>query len=121
MSKHTPGPWTACAGDDCKELQVKGKRTYFPHVHLGPADHGKTYVSGDGSTCPARSTNITINEGETMETVDANARLIAAAPDLAAFAERFLDSHGEGQASECVGEGCMCGAARAALKKAGLR
>lgn len=90
MSGHTPGPWHACAGDDCPEMLCDGRRAYFPHVHLGPDDHGRTYVGADGHTYVGRPSTICINSvsregregGASMPEFDANARLIAAAPEM---------------------------------------
>lgn len=66
----TPGPWTYNDGRE-------GDKEYFPHVNIGPAVHF------DG-----RETNyLTINDcnpGGDMDLHRANARLIAAAPALAA-------------------------------------
>jgi hypothetical protein len=92
--KFTPGPWGVCLTD--------GK--YFPHVHIGPrvvptAEFTKKYPQH--SEC-IRYNEIIINDGPspeslakflktgstdnligtTMETCNANALLIAAAPDL---------------------------------------
>lgn len=97
-SKHTPGPWFACAGDDCAEMQRDdGTRGYFPHVHIGPIDHGRKYIGADGHEYAAASQSICVNsttEGAPMEEHDANARLIAASPlMLGALQTDAMDAH----------------------------
>lgn len=70
MSAHTPGPWTLVAGF---------------------AGH-KDWISVDG---PSRrgGAPITIHENRNATALDlANARLIAAAPDLLAACERVIDA-----------------------------
>jgi hypothetical protein len=65
-AKHTPGPWTVL---DCKELQIC-------------ADHNCTKISVMPWTAP---------DAEGVSENDmANARLIAAAPELLAAAKTYL-------------------------------
>ena len=74
MSAHTPGPWklhfwaenVAVSSDRPKPRDCETVATVF----RGPEQHG--------------------NETEERRTADANARLIAAAPDLLAALERFV-------------------------------
>lgn len=68
MAKHTPGPWTVANMDG----------RVFPRVYLPRGDgRGESYI--------------VINEGRAnMEECQANARLIAAAPDLLEAAKEAL-------------------------------
>lgn len=83
-TKHTPGPWTFVQGG-----------------------------SGDWPTWNVRigRSMITLPPGEDMRVMDGNARLIAAAPDLLAFARMVID--GEGDSARSIVE-----AGRAAIAKA---
>lgn len=83
-TKHTPGPWTFVQGG-----------------------------SGDWPTWNVRigRSMITLPPGEDMRVMDANARLIAAAPDLLEFARLVL--RGEGDSVRSIVE-----VGRAALAKA---
>lgn len=53
--------------------------------------------------------------GEDVPGYEANAKLFAAAKDMAEALQATLEAHGA-----CDGRGCFCEAARAALLKAGL-
>lgn len=74
MSKHTPGPWAYT------------KSVNFGHesfnIHQEDGAPYTPYMSDVGTT----------ELGEDMEIQEANARLIAAAPDLLAALENLLDS-----------------------------
>lgn len=74
MSEHTKGPWKAC-GDDCYEGFIRqtgeGKLWIASVVHIPPKTGGQ-------------------------EATEANARLIAAAPELLEALKRMI----EGQVSE---------------------
>lgn len=86
-AKHTPGPWTqgtSEVGADCVWLNGATE----PKGEMGP-DH--TWID-----CGTK----------------ANARLIAAAPDLLAFAQEWLERQG-------TDENYMTAKARAAIAKAG--
>ena len=73
MSDHTPGPWFFDDGE--------GGR-YFPHVVLGGRDP-KSGIYITINTCNGRN-------GGPIEECIANARLIAAAPDLLAALKSVL-------------------------------
>ena len=103
MSKHTPGPWTvhhfldndgvANCPQDCGVYEIEeANETIVGHQHDG-------------------------NHGEAIIEAEANARLIAAAPDLL---EACLDALGYTEcncAYECVG-GCTHGVLKRAIAKA---
>lgn len=83
MSKHTPGPWrveenTTLIWGDCNtdDHSTRGMGYPIAEARINP--------SGNWSTGPYA------DEGE------ANARLIAAAPDLLAAAKNLIDAHGDG-------------------------
>jgi hypothetical protein len=112
VSEHTPGPWTAARlveedgeptrGDAAKKYAAdcidKGGENFFIvwcEKPDGPADVCHT---GNGPTSAE------------------NARLIAAAPDLLAFAERYVDEAEAGGGWEGDEDLFLC--ARAAIRKA---
>lgn len=66
MSKHTKGVWVAVVGDD-ERLRSGNQRRYFPHVLMPGTFQGRLVINEGGGP---------------MEEHDANARLIAAAPEL---------------------------------------
>ena len=72
MSKHTPGPWTASMGteDDNERWCVLNEAGYL----LATVENGAP--------------------GDTLETEEANARLIAAAPGLLAACKAVVDRSG---------------------------
>ncbi len=144
--KHTPGPWTVRLSDRRKD----GTLRYFPSVLLGYRK-GIRYSDGSGSDEDTRrATQIVINVGpdpddlqhgflsNMMETCVANARLIAAAPDLLAVLDDLLgesDFHGDPEAcafcgrektaaqydaetQRCDSDDCQSFKARAVLAKA---
>lgn len=63
-SQHTPGPWLATLGEI-----IDGRRRYFPLVRIPDCHGGHDHIIVNAG-------------GWDMATHDANARLIAAAPDL---------------------------------------
>jgi hypothetical protein len=98
MSKHTPGPWTL--------TQTKHETIVDSwHIHIGehqiPVFPYKRIYSDD------RTQSGLVIDDEHM----ANARLIAAAPDLLEFAKEWLDRQG-------TDENYMVMKARAAIAKA---
>ena len=95
MTKHTPGPW----------IYSKDER-YFPRIEFPAARLDDQYL--------------TVNEptGEVMEIYEANARLIAAAPELLerlSWAIKFIDTYAAKQAGPATPE---LNKARAAIAKA---
>lgn len=81
--KHTPGPWTHDA--DTGERRGDGSRMYFPNVKIG----------GNRKFRGFKNSGTTINEPAVdMEQHEADARLIAAAPDLLVACERALEYGG---------------------------
>lgn len=81
MSKHTPGPWEA----------IPPKKT-GKHWKVGA--HGKLGGSGSAAGATALWFVAQIDNGapgDTLETEGANARLIAAAPDLLAAAKAMFE------------------------------
>lgn len=74
MSKHTPGPWGIASDPD---------GISSPRV-IAPGLNDVCVICGAASN----------------ESVMADARLIAAAPDLLAFVEEFLDAWEDGMASD---------------------
>jgi len=82
MANHTPGPWSACFPVD-----DKGKRHLFPHVHIGKnrCVEPEYYVNQYGHREARGRRDICINDttnGAQMPEHDANAHLIAKAPEL---------------------------------------
>jgi hypothetical protein len=111
-AKHTPGPWIMgmIAPSADTAIITDGHGTRVANVH---ADQTKELRSG-------RIVEVLSPEAQ------ANARLVAAAPDLANVAQLFLDfynlpteefvaKHGHGVSTKTLGD-----AARAALRKAGV-
>lgn len=69
--KHTPGPWKITD-------KIDGQFAYTPRIHVGPA---VVYYTAGYHTAK--------QDSEFKAIADANARLIAAAPDLLAALERL--------------------------------
>jgi hypothetical protein len=89
-SKHTPGPWTVDWSDD------------GPVIYTGDL----LIASISGST-----EHIEV-QGLDEQTTEANASLIAAAPDMLAALERLLGNVGRSEFADAIGQ------ARAAIAKA---
>lgn len=89
MSKHTPGPWEKVDGTDGITRGIRGR-------------HGPEMVNVINWHGISRATSVT---GQ------ANARLIAAAPDLLEFVQEWLGRQG-------TDENYMTAKARAAIAKA---
>lgn len=102
MSKHTPGPWFACCNED---------EGYSHYVF----DQGERAICAMCSNDPndKRDQYEPIDEVLTVRERQANARLIAAAPDLADVAHMVLTTATVYTPPELVR------AATAALRKAG--
>lgn len=89
MTKHTPGPWWADTGCRCENITIYGTET------------------GDAvDVCDV------VYRGDEIQ-IEANARLIAAAPDLLAALELILTAEERGFGADYI-KGC----ARAAIAKA---
>ena len=113
MSDHTPGPWKAI---------IHETHDYFPSVQLGPT---LPYEDGSGESvqeiivnCGPTPEMVAAGEGSgsTTETTEANARLIAAAPDLLEACKAML--HRFGHLDTDAGKREATGEARAAIAKA---
>ena len=84
-TQHTPGPWHVGIGN--------GDGSIFPEV-------GRTRLEDGGTTLYPIAQ---VNRGWNAVEDDANARLIAAAPDLLAalrFAESALDAYSGGESAD---------------------
>lgn len=107
-AKHTPGPW-----------RHNGLERSKPHVH----DEQKAVAVWAGETPVALCKWDVGRYGPVDdETADANARLIAAAPDLLVILKRILYAHDTGNCGASMGEAILCRSyaehARAAIAKA---
>ena len=71
-NKHTPGPWKA-------EYEEYGEEIWFGGGNCGTWYVGPCYLGGDG------------DDPEKKVVMDANARLIAAAPDMLEALEWYAD------------------------------
>ena len=81
MNKHTPGPWN----------RIKGDRNVY---------------SAAGTVC---KTPAILGGGSAATNWEANARLIAAAPDLLEALENLLDAYSKpDQRMCCIGTDCGC-------------
>jgi hypothetical protein len=106
MTTHTPAPW--CVGRTEGRDYGGGMIRHETPVHIGPADKrgnvlAIVYQGGSGALWSAR------------EAVEANARLIAAAPDLLEALRAIVFQACQGKVLErdaCIGQ------ARAAIAKA---
>jgi len=87
-SGHTPGPWEATNLDD---------EEFFPSVFIGPElryfDSSDKFRDSIVINVGPTPENVKMGEGggTTLETARANARLIAAAPEMVAFIESLAD------------------------------
>lgn len=80
MSKHTTGPWRACHEGDCTCGMIwSTAEDCVVAAALSSCNRFEGYTGGEG-----------VKPGS--ETYKANARLIAAAPDLLAACEAVLDA-----------------------------
>jgi hypothetical protein len=82
---HTPGPWSACNNGKCKCKQIFGNDHPVAQVISGKwgDDYPSIKIVGSGLDAKAEAYMEQITYGEIMEeTAEANARLIATAPDL---------------------------------------
>ncbi|MDZ4263781.1 MAG: hypothetical protein U1B30_15800 [Pseudomonadota bacterium] len=86
MAEHTPGPWeyhrvTIGSSDNVKNPMVRGSGQYICRV------------GWQGSTIPG----MTSRTAESFEEAEANARLIAAAPELLAALEGLVKLYDDNQ------------------------
>lgn len=84
MNEHTPGPWVA--------VEHEGENGYWWQVLQGAWDVSHNGASDPGVVADARYSAMTPAENE------ANARLIAAAPELLEAAKDFIRKVDEGRA-----------------------
>ncbi len=81
MSTHTPGPWMRCGGATAGYMAIHaGEHGYIVY---GLADRLSHTEHGKPIHCPG------------MDEQHANARLIAAAPDLLEALQYVMSAHGE--------------------------
>lgn len=107
-AKHTPGPWRVDEIDD--------EPSFFPGIEAGDPERGGTTIVMWGEE---EDENAGVR-GPTREVILANAKLIAAAPELADALFKFLATfpHSPDHDLSDVQRSVMA-AARAALRKAG--
>lgn len=113
QNQHTPGPWHVMPDGDGLPLTIDSDVHYVAEAKYKPA--GGYRLNGDVY----------------LETAKANARLIAAAPDLLDVVKRYVANIPEADqfahdTGECPATGddtseCLLCAARAALNKAGVQ
>jgi hypothetical protein len=100
MTKHTPGPWVV--------QESNAGETVIEHKALIQAQPGSPFAAVHADTF------------DSDETVDANARLIAAAPELLAALEAIVDECGGPQRKvHALPERLLKNAIRAVLKAKG--
>lgn len=106
---HTPGPWLV----QCPHSYIYAENPYEHGTMLVAQPRGWGHLTGRGGGCA-------MDEEKAIAIQEANARLIATAPDLLAFAveaENWLDNHGDTENDP--GAEMLLGMARAAIGKAG--
>ena len=85
----TPGPWVVeDLGANCLTIKATGG----VHVEKDAKDETRDYYQRIGSVTQ-RDPHPSLAGGISRKTTEANARLIAAAPDLLAFAQQVLDDY----------------------------
>lgn len=107
MTKHTPGPWGIYKGEENDAIAV----SYWPTL---PNGKGGGHVGVSIARMPVPSQFIDRAE------INANARLIAAAPDLLAALQAYVEKDFEmgGTSSKAEIHNARLAAARAAINKA---
>lgn len=74
-AKHTPGPWTVISSDPQAEFYEDGELSYFNPLTVSVPGGGQDICSFEYDGSP-------ISRNASVEEIKANARLIAAAPEL---------------------------------------
>lgn len=103
-TKHTPGPWTI---DEVFQEPSRYTKYWVAHLNLGPQRTEGPWPDATATVAPCLGL---AGQPVSREIIEANARLIAAAPDLLHVAEMVV----RGDAAD----GALYGFAKAALDKA---
>jgi len=93
-AEHTPGPWRVeDIGTNC--LFIKGQ----VHIEHGASASEREYYS-NLATVTQRDPHPRLGGGIHRDVTKANARLIAAAPELLAFVSEYLEAWANGMAGD---------------------
>jgi hypothetical protein len=111
MSKHTPGPWTIT---EVENEPCNGDGYWVAWLDLGPKREEASWPDATASVHPCLGLS---GQPISKEAIEANARLIAAAPDLLSALER-AESLIASLCEEYRGHLPDLVAVRAAIKKA---
>jgi len=112
---HTPGPWRVCERDACWAIQ--------PETGKAPGNHNEVVYVAKPNPFDATAGSVT-SQGRTPDECHANARLIAAAPELLEALDRLAFAALARDAT--MGDPCnliaardeLCAAARVVIAKA---
>ena len=89
--KFTPGPWEACHDGKCKCKQVWSVTADHPVAVIESGEWGDSHWEAELVDGEAKLVWVLMPYGEIpQEAAEANARLIAAAPDLLEALENFM-------------------------------